>query len=164
MGGFFDKPKVYKTMDPVRRKVMSKAGAYVRNSAKKSIRSRKGVSQPGSPPSNHEGTLKRLIFFAATPDNRNVVVGPLRRPGGTSRRPGPKRGASLLEFGGYVPGDHKIFIKDGITRRGEGGRFLKQKLVLLKVTGLRYKPRPFMAPALSVNRPKIVEMWKDSIR
>jgi len=97
------------------RKVLSKFGAFVRRGAKSSIRNRKATSAPGSPPSSHVGTLKRLIFFAYDPGRKSVVIGPT--PFNTSEGVAPP----LLEYGGTTV----------IRRRG-------------KVRTATYRPCPFM--------------------
>ncbi|HOM77081.1 MAG TPA: hypothetical protein PLE88_11240, partial [Anaerohalosphaeraceae bacterium] len=56
---FFDSPKVIRAVDKSTRKVLSRFGAFVRRTAKQSIRKRKKSSTPGTPPSSHTGLLKR---------------------------------------------------------------------------------------------------------
>ena len=60
---FFDRQAVTSRMDPAKRKVLSKFGAFVRRTAKGSIRRRKKPAPPESPPSSHTGLLKKFIFF-----------------------------------------------------------------------------------------------------
>ncbi|GHT30585.1 hypothetical protein FACS1894214_0720 [Planctomycetales bacterium] len=78
------------------RKVLSKFGSYVRQTAKKSIRKRKGTSKPGSPPFSHTGTLKKFLFFGYDPNKRSVVIGPVVVPGKSGKAP------STLEHGGRI--------------------------------------------------------------
>ena len=75
---FFDSAKVIQAVDKGTRKVLSRFGAFVRRTAKGSIRKRKASSAPGSPPSSHTGLLKRFIFFGYDPSRRSVVIGPTR--------------------------------------------------------------------------------------
>ena len=91
---FFDRIKVQRHLDTRSRKVLSRFGAYVRQTAKSSIKRRKGTSAPGNPPFSHVGTLKRHIYFAFDPQSRSVVIGPVIFPG--------KSGKALpaLEYGG----------------------------------------------------------------
>jgi hypothetical protein len=131
---FFDRPAVQSAVDRSTRKVLSRFGAYVRTSAKSSIRKRKAVSEPGSPPSSHVGTLRRLIFFGYDPDNRSVVVGPM--PFGAVEAP------ALLEYGGTASRE---------DRRGRRRR-------------AHYRPRPFMGPAFAKEQPKLPAMWADSVK
>lgn len=98
--GFFDSDKVKGLVDKAARRVLSKFGAFVRQRARSSIRSRKKPALPGQPPSSHEGSLKRLIFFAYDPAAKSVVVGPTRFREGEA--PG------LLEKGGRVGRKGKV--------------------------------------------------------
>lgn len=75
---FFDHPKVLSAVDKATRSVLSRFGAFVRRTAKGSIRKRKASSAPGNPPSSHTGLLKRFIFFSYDPGQRSVVIGPMR--------------------------------------------------------------------------------------
>src|SRR5690606_6172596 len=49
---FFDRKAVTSRVDKATRKVLSRFGAFVRRTARSSIRKRKKTSQPGSPPSS----------------------------------------------------------------------------------------------------------------
>lgn len=91
---FFDRKVVIDAVDRATRKALSKAGAFIRTRSKSSIRSRKKVSAPGSPPSSHTGDLKKRIFFGYEPATKSVVVGPVRFRAGEAPR--------LLEFGGQA--------------------------------------------------------------
>jgi len=133
---FFTSPAVTGAVDRATRKVLSKFGAYVRRGARSSIRKRKRVSQPGKPPSSHSGLLKKFIFFGYDRAAQSVVVGPVAL---RSKAEAPE----LLEHGGQV-------------QRRVGRRRPKVKV-------MRYRPRPFMAPAFDTEKPKLPAMWKDSV-
>jgi len=92
--GFFDTESVRRSLDAATRKSLSKFGAFVRTRARSSVRKRKKVSEPGAPPSSHEGSLKRLILFAYDPARKSVVIGPARFERGEA--------PPLLEYGGTV--------------------------------------------------------------
>ncbi len=98
---FFDKPAVISKVSAAKRKELSQFGAFVRQSARTSIRHRKGTSPPGKPPYSHEGSLRRKILFGYDPQSESVVVGPL----GFRKSDAPH----LLEYGG----------KATIQRRGK---------------------------------------------
>jgi hypothetical protein len=91
---FFDRKLVMDKMGEATRRALSKAGAFIRTRARTSIRKRKKISKPGSPPSSHVGTLKKLLFFGYDPSAKSVVVGPAAF--------GKAEAPSLLEFGGQV--------------------------------------------------------------
>ena len=93
---FFDRAKIKKKVDARTRKVLSKFGAFVRQTSRKSIRKRKGTSKPGRPPFSHTGVLKRFIFFGYDKDRQSVVIGPVIAPGKAGKAP------QVLEHGGKV--------------------------------------------------------------
>ena len=133
-GGFFDREKVKRSVDASTRRVFSKFGAFVRQRAKTSIRKRKGTSPPGSPPYSHVGLLRKFVLFAYESQRRSVVIGPTLTKEGS-------RAPRLLEHGGDA------VIED----RG-------------KKRHVRYRPRPFMQPALEAEKPKLPALWRDSVR
>jgi len=134
---FFDRAGVIRAVDAAKRKVLSKAGAFIRTAAKTSIRKRRKSAPPGSPPHSHEGSLRRLILFGYDRTADSVVVGPV----GFKRSTAP----SVLEHGGEAT----------VLRRRAG-----------RLTSVRVKiaPRPYMAPALEKERPKLPLLWRNSIR
>ena len=99
---FFDSPKVLGAVDKATRKVFSRFGAFVRRTAKGSIRKRKKESAPGQPPSSHTGLLKRFIFFSYDPGRKSVIIGPMRLTE-NNRGDAP----SALEYGGTATVDKK---------------------------------------------------------
>ena len=138
-GLFFDSKKVLDATSRAERKVLSRFGAYVRRSARSSIRKRKKASEPGKPPSSHTGLFKRFLLFAYDPGRKSVVIGPARldRKVGSAPR--------ALEHGGRT----QVVAK----RRGRR---------VIRTTTIR--ARPFMGPAFEKEKPKLPAMWRDSIR
>lgn len=137
---FFDSPRVARAMKPARRKALSKAGAFIRRRARSLIRKRKRVSEPGSPPSSHSGEPNlRTIFFAYDPGSDSVVVGPVLLHGGRGSPTVP----ALLEFGGETR----------VRRRRR------------KPYTARYRPRPFMGPALEleVAAGTLADVFRESV-
>jgi len=133
---FFDKKAVRDKVDAATRKVLSKFGAFVRQTAKSSIRKRKKPAPPGQPPSSHIGLLKKFIFFGYDPAKRSVVIGPVRLS-----QKGRGEAPHLLEHGGSTM----------LKRKG-------------KRTRARIQARPFMGPAMKKEHPKLPAMWRDSVR
>lgn len=131
---FFDRKKVVNAADRAKRQALSKFGAFVRQRAKTSMRTKKGVSPVGSPPFAHTKRLRNAIFFAYDPSSGSVVIGPVQ-----AGKSGD--GARVLEEGGTlsVPGVR-------------GGR------------ALRYRPRPYMKPAFDAELPKAAAQFKGLIR
>jgi phage gpG-like protein len=99
---FFDSPKVTRAVDKSTRRVLSRFGAFVRRTAKQSIRKRKKASVPGMPPSSHMGLLRKFIFFGYDRTKNSVVIGPTRL---TENNRG--EAPSILEYGGRTTVDKK---------------------------------------------------------
>jgi hypothetical protein len=135
---FFDRQKVERAADKAKREVLSKAGAFIRQTARTSIRKRKGVSPPGNPPYSHTGLLRRFILFGYDRSTDSVVVGPAR-----ISKPGDAPHA--LEFGGTTEMEQR--------RRG--------RRVRVKA---RIRKRPYMGPAMEKELPKFPTLWRNSIR
>lgn len=74
-------------------KQLKKIGAFVRRTAMFSMRRRKAASKPGTPPSVHEGSLKRLMRFVVEDRSMSVDVGPIAFKKGI---------AHILEHGGQT--------------------------------------------------------------
>jgi len=136
---FFDADRVKRSADTAARKVLSKAGAFVRTTAKHSIRSRKGASPPGSPPSSHTGLLRRFIFFGYDRGRKTVVVGPMRLNQKVGTAP------EALEHGGTS------VVVEGLRRRRRKRR-------------VRIRARPYMGPAMQKELPKFPSLWANSVK
>jgi len=136
---FFDSKTVRQKTDKATRRVLSRFGAFVRQTAKRSIRKRKKPSQPGKPPSSHLGLLKKFIFFGFDVVRRSVVIGPMRLT-----QKGRGEAPSVLEYGGVV------------TMRA-GRREGKRKKAHIR-------PRPFMGPAMEKEQQQLPALWRDSVK
>ena len=136
---FFDRKAVTDKVDRTTRKVLSRFGAFVRRTAKSSIRKRKRASSPGQPPSSHSGILKKFIFFGYEPAKRNVVIGPAKLNQKIGDAP------HALERGGA-----------STVIQGRRGRRKKRRV--------KIKARPFMGPAFNKEKPKLPAMWAGSIK
>ena len=131
---FFDRKAVLGAVDRATRNVLSKFGAFVRTTAKHSIRKRKAISQPGQPPSSHVGTLRDLIYFGYDTTSRSVVIGPTPFRSTVEAPP-------LLEYGGTAR----------LVRKG-------------KSVVATYKPRAFMGPAFEKETSTLPALWASSIK
>lgn len=132
---FFDRVLI-NAVDRAEIKTLSKMGAFVRRSARQSIRKRKKSSPPGKPPSSHTGLLKKFIYFGYDSGRNTVVVGPARLNG--TRSP---ESLETLEFGGMAD----------VYRNG-------------KTVNVRIEARPYMGPALAKNLPKFPSLWANTVR
>ena len=133
---FFDRTLIKQKVDTATRKRLSKFGAYVRQTAKRSIRKRKRSSSPGQPPSSHTGLLKQFIYFGYDETRRSVVIGPVVLARKASGIP------EALEHGGNVT------IQWGRARG---------KTVTIEA-------RPYMGPAFERELENISSLWANSIR
>ena len=152
---FFDRAFVIERIDAASRKAMSRGGAIVMRSARRSIKDgvvlargrvrdgerRKVVerrtSKPGDPPFSQVGLLRDNILFAFDPASRSVVVGPARL--------GKSTGApETLEFGGTTV----------VERRRDGRR---------EKVNVRIAARPYMAPALAREASKLPEQLRNTV-
>jgi len=136
---FFDTKTVRSKTDKATRRVLSKFGAFVRQTAKRSIRKRKKPSEPGKPPSSHIGLLKKFIYFGFDVVRRSVVIGPVRLS-----QKGRGEAPSVLEYGGNVTMR---------PRHREG-----------KKSRARIRPRPFMGPAMEKEKQQLPALWRDSVK
>ena len=160
VSGSIDTSGIKNLVDRKKKQRLRQFGAYVRTTARQSIRKTKATSKPGDPPKSHHGALRDLIYFAVSELGDNVTIGPL---------PFRKRISPIVEYGGReaisVPTAWTVpDTKFGAAgKRDTGGRFKKRtqsverikaniaikagklpKRTKIKVT---YKPRPFMVPA-----------------
>jgi len=137
---FFDSAAVLTALDPSRRVALARGGAFIRRTARNSIRRRKTPSTPGQPPTNQTGTLKKLLFFGYDRSTSSVVVGPALFAGRKSPD-GPTPPTLTLEA---------------------GGTFYRQRRDALEAR--RIEPRPYMGPALAANLSKLPPLWKDVLK
>lgn len=136
---FFDRARVVGAVDKAARKALSRFGAFVRRTAKSSIRKRKKRSAPGTPPSSHTGLLKRFIFFGYEAARRSVVIGPARLNSKVGDAP------AALEYAGK---------STAVASRRRGGHQIK----------VRIKARPFMHPAFEKEKRQLSHLWQDSVK
>lgn len=156
---FFTSKAVTSRVDAATRRVLSKFGAFVRRTAKSSIRKRKKASEPGQPPSSHTGLLKKFIWFGYEPNKRSVVIGPARLTSKTGEAP------EILEHGGFLRLQRDTVLRVGGSGRDAKGRFTQGKRKkVLKGTKISIAARPFMGPAMNKETPKLPNMWADSLK
>ena len=85
--------KVYAAEERARKNFLYRAGGYVRSVARRLLKRGRGISQPGSPPLMHVGSIKNLMMFDVNLRASRVTIGPA--PLGTGL-------PEALEFGGSV--------------------------------------------------------------
>lgn len=139
---FFDRQAVIARVGVARVRVLSRMGAFVRTRARSLIRQKKGVSAPGTPPHSHEGSLRKMLYFAYDPATDTVVVGPAWFNWTKKRlRAGNKPVPQLLEEGGR----HVVVDRSG-------GRRV-----------LTYRPRPYMSRALALEKPNFPKLFRGEV-
>ena len=136
---FFDSAAVKSSVDRADRKVLSKFGAFVRTASRHSIRKRRRASRPGEPPSSHAGLLRRFIWFGYDRERHSVVIGPMKLNQKVGNAP------EALEYGGVS------VVVEGLRRRRR-----KRKV--------KIRARPYMGPAFEQEKPKLPQMWRDSVK
>lgn len=136
---FFDRKKVSSAVDKKTRSVLSRFGAYVRTTARQSIRRRKKPSQPPNPPTNRTGLLKDHIYFSYDAKARSVVIGPAKLNGRSSG------------IGATVP---EVLEHGGRSRTGRGK---DQRIVTIEA-------RPYMGPAFLNEQAKLPKMWRGQLK
>lgn len=148
--GFFDRPKVKRSMDKATHRALSKFGAFVRTRARTSMRKNRGVSKPGQPPFTHTQMLRRGVLFAYEPTRENVVIGPVQlRQGLSQNAADPVSGTvpQVLEYGG------QIRIRD----RKRGSNLITERIANIEA-------RPFMRPAFDLEIKKAPRLWQNAMR
>jgi hypothetical protein len=161
---FFDRPGMTKNMDRAKLRFLSKAGAYVRRSARSSIRQSKKTSEPGRPPKGKTKRLKDSIFFGL--DKKSVVIGPIKLESKNRnvRTFGPPV-SEILERGGEVE-VHEIQGRDGTWSQ------IRERSVPLSLSPdratrwrkVKVAARPFMVPALRANQSKFPGLLKGQFK
>ena len=97
----FDRPAVMDAMERKEKRALSRAGSYIRKSARQSIRKTKKASQPGEPPRSHSNEPNlRTILFAYDPKMATVIAGPVKLSGSKANN----LVTETMEHGGTVDG------------------------------------------------------------
>lgn len=146
---FFTAANVIASVDKTTRRALSMFGAFVRTTAKQSIKRRKQASDPGSPPSAHLGLIGRFLYFALASGNRSVVIGPALLNSSYSS----EGSLGALERGG----DTTLFYRAWVTRSGQARIERKQRTIHIKA-------RPFMQPAFDKELPGLSRIWDKARR
>jgi len=156
---FFTSKAVTSRVDAATRRVLSKFGAFVRRTAKGSIRKRKKASEPGQPPSSHTGLLKKFIWFGYEPNEHSVVIGPAKLTSKNSDAP------EKLEHGGFLRLLQDTVLRVGGSGRDAKGRFTQgRRKKILKGTKISIAARPYMGPAMDKEKPTLPSLWSGSLK
>jgi len=88
--------KVARAVDQAEFKNLFQAAAFIRTTARRSIRRGKKASAPGKPPNTRAGQIRNAIMFAVDREREQAFIGPTVERVGTS--------ASAHEHGGRYRG------------------------------------------------------------
>jgi hypothetical protein len=140
---FFDRKAVLDRVGAGKARVLSKAGAFIRQRAKTLIRpapksGKDRSAKPGDPPKSHVGLLRDRIFFALDQDTDSVVIGPELLNSARKNRGTEKTVPLLLETGGSAT-----------TAQGKPANYHKF---------------PYMQPAFDAEKDNFADLFANSVR
>jgi len=157
-----DAAAVQDSVDRQARRVMMRAGAFLRRRAISLLRRRKSPSRAGEPPSVHSTDARSLknIRFEYDPAERLLVVGVMPLDGAKTAVAEPSdKLPNVLEFGGTVALAEEQ-TKNGRWRRVISGRQPHRDRPQRRRT-VTVAPRPFMGPALDAEIPTLIDLWSE---
>lgn len=154
------------------------AGFGLRQTARRLVKKNKTASAPGTPPHTRgrPGGLKKVMAVAVI-DQDHVDIGPesnkpptiwsLHEFGGTSRRKAKKR--KRAQVGGTGPMTLENFklgrrVRIKTQKQADRANAVLDRQAQLEEKARNYPPRPFMAPALAWDLPRMPDNWKGSIK
>lgn len=181
---FFDRQAVIEAVGKVEANNLSKGGSFIRQTARRSMRTRVKPSAPGTPPSAHSvahqakaGVAKRgpllkdKLYFQFDRSSKSVVVGPERLKGSKNSVP------EIHEYGGFITLRKRVYKK---KKKGKPAtEKQKRALALLRRAGLlpkrpfeyrnvlaKFPKRPYMDPAFrkELQAGKLIGVWADSVK
>lgn len=168
--GFFDRKAVLSAVDRAERKNLSKAGAYIRTSARSSMRKARRKT---------DGELtaeeKRIFDLRLRIWKQNKDGSPRPKRPMAPSKPGepPRVVTGLLKkflFFAYDAGSKSVVIGPARLNSASGtAPATLERGGSATVGGKRRKtvrvaPRPYMGPALAKNKAVAVGLWKDSVK
>lgn len=173
----FDAQVVRKKMEAATFRSLGHAGGAIRLTARRSIRRKKKPSTPGTPPNTQSGRLKRAIRYEINGDS--IIIGPVNEIAGklwNLHEFGGKKKRKLLkshqfkvgEFGparAKQAGLNTSFVRIRLQTAAQANRATRliEEENDRRNTIANYPKRPFMGPALDVNRPRLPKFWANSV-
>jgi hypothetical protein len=191
---FFDTKEIRSKLSEATRKVMSKFGAFVRATARQSIKTKPTSSAPGQPPHSHTGYLKKGILFGYDERQQSVVVGPVKLPKKGNAPEALEKGGEAVKRRNPRRKDHKIGDRGIMLLRKTNSPASKQvkdwsnrprwvtfgpirtarqvthaeKLETViwgpKMISGSLRARPYMGPAFEKELPNLPPNWRDSVK
>ncbi len=162
---FFDRQTVLDPFEKARLRVLSKAGAFIRQRFRSIVRPGKGASQPGQPPKSHQGDLRKYCYFGFDKVTKSVVVGPAQTnkvyfDGDGKPLTGPA--TEVLDKGGTI--QILEFFKAGEWRRVNLSRRRRAAGFQTRLRRVAIQARPAIVPAMENELPKFPELWRNAIQ
>jgi hypothetical protein len=145
---FFRPDPLQRAAQRAKRRVLSRAGAYVRQTARRSLKPYQSPARPGDPPRSRTGLLKRFIYFGLMPDGHTVVIGPARL--GRTQMHGSITTPQLLEHGG----PRKLNPRKQTPRKSAPGG----------APIVHHRAYPYMGPALDKEAPNFPQLFRGEVR
>lgn len=161
---YFDTFLVTDALDKATLQFLRHASLKTRLVARRSMKRRKKIAQPGKPPSAHRGDLKEKVQAAMDPSLKFAVVGPelLNQVDELNGKFRSGTIPELLEYGG-VSG----VIEQQKRPGGQWTRVDKRRRANdnpKRVRRVKYNAFPYMTPALAVVQPSMPAMWANSVK
>ena len=133
---FLDRQRLIDEIGRENAKRLARMGGFIRTTARRKLKRRKGAAPPGEPPHVHQdgpgaATLK-AIQFALEPGATAVIVGPVRLP--SKHHPPGGTIPEVLEYGGDTAPIHNG-------------------------PPVSLEARPFMEPALNTSLESVSDFW-----
>lgn len=155
---FFDRKQVVERMGRAKAIALTRGGAIVMRDARKSIKSKQGASQPGTPPNAHD-------WYRVRKDTQYTKTGRLRKGKKVYRFKESVLFAFDQRTGGVVVG---FYLFNDAKRKNptvpqlheHGGRQVITDRKGNKTVSAEYPARPTMRPALERMRDKLAPQFK----
>ena len=140
--------RVRRAVDRAKGRVLGRSADLIRDTAQQSMPDREGLAPPGQPPRMESAWLKRSVRSAWDRSSQTSLAGPVRAGGAGAAE--ERMLMRVLEFGGqYVLGRR--------ARRRRRIRGHRRAVVQVKA-------KPYMAPALKKERPRLPKLWAGSVQ
>lgn len=160
---FFDRPAVIRMVEKNTRRVLSRFGAYVRRTARSSIRKARQKKIA-------ELTPKELKSYRRRQRKHRQGRGPKARRPSASAKPGkpPRYHTGLLRKILFIWDRYEQSVSIGPVVLMNSGRVPE----VLEHGGqtqyfgepMQIHPHPYMGPALDKEWPKLDDLWRDSVK
>lgn len=162
---FFDRQTIVDPFEKARFRVLSKAGAFIRQRFKSIVRPGKGTSRPGQPPKSHQGDVRKFCYFGYDKNTKSVVVGPAQTnkvyfDGDGKPLSGPA--TEVLDKGGQI--QVLEFLDGGKWRRVNLRSKRRAAGFQTRLRKVQIEARPAIVPAMMDELPKFPELWRNAIQ